>query len=424
MAKKKAKPMVWHIYNFQELFELKEDIRHKTKTLKYTKRHIRGVDEATCQARRQWEAVRMYNPGPLYYTIRGVFDELLADAALRSRKYRGYLLDYKKAPVNIKHLAGRLRLDVQDLRSYMKALAKVGLIKRVPLPNFAELDVDAGGETVTKTAKKRVVKKRKVAKRKPAKKPAAAIIKPEKTEPAEIREIFADPSRTTNDKTEIITTSGKRQNVNVNEKAASAAPLPEKAKGLTAQLKIHSEDGMKTLQTQGLNPATTPPLTAPPLSLSSLPTQADGPHDESPQDATGPLSIETQADGRGRSSDRHSQPAASSSSFDESRFEQLYDRTGQPFALAISEALGLSEMIGSEQYARDMGCFCSQWSKALDGGLKFDNLAWLWDRAIKDAEALRVCARRGQRFRVSIAAVWVSRWNKLRDEIRPQAVAM
>ncbi|HEG44628.1 MAG TPA: hypothetical protein ENH94_11340 [Phycisphaerales bacterium] len=427
MAKrKKSKPtLVWHIYNFKQLYELKEDIRHKTKVLKFTRRHIgSGVDDATCQARRRWEHLKYNTPGPLYYTIRGVFDELVADAALRSAKYRGYLIDYKMEAENIKNLAGRLRLEVQDLRGYMSTLRKVGLIERVPLPNFAALDVDTETETVAKTVKKKVVKKRKVAKRRVAKKPATVIVRPEKTESPEIRENFGNPSRTTttNDKTEIITTSGKRQSVNVNKKAASAAPLPKRekqAKGKAQTLKIHTANGVKTLQMQGqsLNPATTP-------SLVVMPTQADAPHGEPAQVATGPLITLTQADAGGRLLDWQSQPATSSRSFDESRFEQLYDRTGQPFALAISEALGLSETIASEQYARDMGCFCSQWSKALDGDLKFDNLAWLWDRAIKDAEALRVCARRGQRFRVSIAAVWVSRWNKLRDEIRPQAVAM
>lgn len=422
MAKKKSrKPMVWHVSNFQDLYELPDDIRFEKKVLKYTRRYIgSGSDEATCQYRHRMEAIQIYWPGPLGYTIKGVFDAILADASLCSRKYRGYLLDCKYGPQTTKHLAARLRLEVQDLQSYMIALAKVGLIERVPLPNFAELDVDAAGETVAQTVEKQVVKKRKVAKRKPAKKRPAAIVTPEKIEPAKTSKKFEIPSRTTNDNENINkkTTSGKAASLKMNKKAASAAPLPEKEKE-TLTLKT----GPQGAEAESLCPTASPPLTATPLVDSRFfPTEADALHNEPPQDSTGPSTATTEVDAGGRSSGRHSPPDASPSSFDESRFDDLYDRSGQAFAVAIYQALGLTPNEDDPQMARDMGCFAAQWGQILEGGLQFAKLAWIWDRAVEDAVAIRRSARKGQRFKVGPAAVWVSMFKKLPSEIPTPAV--
>lgn len=429
MAKKKSKkPMVWHIHKFQELYELPDDIRWKTKSLKYVKLYIRDVGEATCQASRQWEHVRLDNPGMAYYTIHGIFDSLLADAALRSRKYRGYLVNYKEGPEIIKHLAARLRVEVQDLRSCMSALAKVGLIERVPLPKFAELDVDAGGETVAQTVEKRVVAKRKVAKRKPAKKRPAAIVTPEKTESPEIPEKFAEPSErqeNDNDNIKKKTTSGNAANIKMNKKAAAAAPLPEKEKGLMPQKEtLTLKTGPQGAEAESLCPTASPPLTATPLvDCRFKPTKADESHDISPRNATGPQTPPTKADETGRSSGSESHPAASCPSFDESRFDELYDRSGDPFARAIFQALGLTPNKDDPQYARDMGCFAAQWSQVLDGDLHFAKRAWLWDRAVEDAASIRRSARNGQQFTVGPAAVWVSMFKKLPSEITTPAIA-
>ena len=135
-AKKPSAKKVWHIYHFEERYELPDDVRYCRKSpLLFTRDFVgTGQDDEAISYRQQMGSLHhRKNDG---YMLKGIFADIKNIAANRSRAYRGYLLDEKLNPATDKKIAQWLGLEDKTAKTVLKDLADVGLIERVPLPTF------------------------------------------------------------------------------------------------------------------------------------------------------------------------------------------------------------------------------------------------------------------------------------------------
>ncbi|MBN1392797.1 MAG: hypothetical protein JW947_08355 [Sedimentisphaerales bacterium] len=131
-AKKKA-AMIWHIYRFEQRFELPDDIRKSRRTpLCYTKDFVgSGQDNETINYFQQILTLKLK---PHSLMLIGAFHELKNIAANRSRSYRGCLYDERFEAASDKKIALWLGLKLTETRNVLKNLEAVGLIEKIPLP--------------------------------------------------------------------------------------------------------------------------------------------------------------------------------------------------------------------------------------------------------------------------------------------------
>ena len=143
-AAKKAKPSpqnkpknrtqkIWHIFLFEERFELSEDFRgYRTTPLEFVREFVAsGKDDKGIKYGIQIEALKR---SPNRHVLRSVFVDLRDKAANRSRAYRGYLLNVKDQPASLKDIAGWVGLAPVECRRALKELDDIGLIEWVPVP--------------------------------------------------------------------------------------------------------------------------------------------------------------------------------------------------------------------------------------------------------------------------------------------------
>lgn len=161
--------LVWRISRFAERFELSEKYQRQS-GLEYVRQFISaggGMSNESTQFLAQLRELRHWWPQK-HYHYRGVFDELLALAGTLGATHRGYLLDAKLRPAGPASLAARLGLPRADMVAAIKALEKVGLLERVPLPQFAEPSDEEAGADAQPRKKSHVKRTPKEAKKPPS----------------------------------------------------------------------------------------------------------------------------------------------------------------------------------------------------------------------------------------------------------------
>ena len=130
---------VWHIVRFRERWEMSGEYERKM-GLEYLRLFIAAGGQKSTESTQflaQLAELRHYYPKDAYH-LRGVLDELSALAGTMERRYRGYLLNARLQPATQAELAARLDLPRDEMLKALKALERVGLIERVPMPEFAD----------------------------------------------------------------------------------------------------------------------------------------------------------------------------------------------------------------------------------------------------------------------------------------------
>ena len=169
-AKKAKTVKVWHIFRFEQRFEMSD----KTTTCRkgpliFVREYVGvGSDDESIGYKQQ---INILKQSPNRHVLRSVWDELREIAAIRSKRYRGYLLDESLKPMTDRRIAMLCGLELSACSNVLKELAAVGLIERVTLPAFDEDGDDA--PPPTDAGKKKTTAKKKTTKKKTgSKKPA------------------------------------------------------------------------------------------------------------------------------------------------------------------------------------------------------------------------------------------------------------
>ena len=412
---------IWHIFRFQERFELSDDVRYcRRSPLLFTRDFVgSGQDDEAISYQQQMNVLKTRDNR---LVLRGAFHELKEIAANRSRCYRGYLLDERFRPATERKISQWLNVDIKLARKILKDLADIGLIERVPVPQF--------DPTVNDPPEKKPKAKDEPAQ--PGRKPVGRKPKPSKNA-GQTRgggsKNAAIPGATGNagNSTEAFTRgngNGKNENGNSEvqsesekgktgkkrkKEKAQAAPVPGKRKKLNppstpsdnpkakakqknnAQLKLHrntTPEGTGEEKRTTSSPATTHPT------FPSIPTVSDA------------------GGGKGDSESNPTKPPHVGSGSFVNRVEKLYDSSCQEFAGKIYRELRIPHEMDSTVGRQELGNFATAWSLAQVAGLQPAQLATLWDKSVKEAKAIGLKYKRGVKFTKGPGAVWRSIFNK------------
>jgi len=434
MAKRTRQVLVWSIFRFSERYELPEDFKGlRWSPVLYTKDFVgSGRDDETISAIQQMNMLDEL-PQPQPPLLRGVFGMLKASAANHSRCYRGYLLDERLAPASDKKISQLIHLDIAATRKALKTLAKVGLIKKVPLPEF-DLTINDGPKTKEPTTKK--PKKKTAAKKKTKKKSAKSSSKPAKKAAArtslEHSRILRSPLRVKDkdkDKDKSLTVIGKDK-AQEEKETGSAAPHPEQQAGSNEpanptgkpeehkyqppELKLHvnqSSQENPTEQDLLQTPATTHPNPKDPTESDTGQEQREQTAEQTNKIVEQNQSTESDA-GEGLSKAPILRSSGSPPRSDMSRrLDAIYDPQAKEFAAKIFTAIGTPYPPGTTEANSELACFAAEWSQAQSAGLGPEALVELWDKSIAEAGKLKV-KRRRINFKKSPEAVWVFLFKK------------
>lgn len=374
-ARTKAVPKVWRVFRFEERFELSDDVRYCRRTpLQYIREYVGSGQDDESIAYKQQLAILRSRPNRAELFL--AFYEIRENAANRSRCYRGYLLDESFRPASEKKISLLLKLDYKVARRVLKELAEIGLIERVPVPDF-DLDVNTpppqksgnSGRARKKTnvpgnsrsspgafKKKEKEKEKKTAtvigKSESKKEKKTAIGKIEKEKQAEA-EAEAE---------------GKAKTVPKGKIVPKTEAEPQAEAEAEAEGRAEKESHTGTIAQQA--PTATPP------SVPTMPTVSDsgeGADGIMPRDP--PQSVFNRAT---------SQPGVLRRSV--AGMRMLHDPAGREYALKIYKAICVPYPESSTEGIRELTSFASAWLHAKAAGLTPAELESLWHRTIKDAE--------------------------------------
>jgi hypothetical protein len=139
-AKKAAAPkskLVWHVYRFDERYELPEDMRACRKSgLHFTRDYV-GIaagDEAV--GYHNQFAIISNGDGLESCLLFGLYRKIVNFAAAHSRAKRGYLIGPAGDPLTEPELGRMLNIKTRQLRPLLAKFSKVKLLEQVPLPKF------------------------------------------------------------------------------------------------------------------------------------------------------------------------------------------------------------------------------------------------------------------------------------------------
>jgi len=369
-AAKKRSVKVWHIFRFEQRFELPDDVRYCRKSpLVYTRDFVgSGLDDESISYHQQVTALRSMSN---FLQLKGAFHELKGIAANRSRCYRGYLLDEVFKPAGDEKISQWLCVNVKDGKKILKSLEQVGLVERVNVPKFDptknEPPTDDSDISVRARRSPGAFKKNGNGKGKDKGKKKTAF------------------------------GNGKRKN---GKETASAKPQPAEAEGGN----LNQSQGKPGMQGNGKQKglvekkattgrrgevgreAETPstPTTAPPLPLPFKPTETDA---------------------GGESGSFETLPSSDHAAVAE-RLDSLYEASAQQFAEEIFKAIQTPCRMDSQRGARELGAFASAWQGAQQARLTPCRLDALWQRSVKEAEKMSR-KRKRQQFTNSPEAAWM-----------------
>jgi hypothetical protein len=166
-ATRKSARKAWHIYRFKERYELPEDLKiFRRSGLAYTRNFvgISGGDEAVGYHNQ----FRMLcnGDGVERVTYRGLYQELVCEAAQHSYHRRGYLIDSEGIGLTDGQIARMFDIPLARMRKYLRALRRVRLLELVDLPDFDETERQAQADKVTKDGDNKRTKRKKRGRRK------------------------------------------------------------------------------------------------------------------------------------------------------------------------------------------------------------------------------------------------------------------
>jgi DNA-binding transcriptional ArsR family regulator len=402
---------VWHIVRFRERWEMSGEYERKM-GLEYLRLFIAAGGQKSTESTQflaQLAELRHYYPDD-YYHLRGILDELSALAGTMERRYRGFLLNARLQAATVSELAARLGLSRQQMAKALKALERVGLVERIPIPQFPEELPEKAPEDAPKDkdAQSKGRSNRGAGKGRPrAKKPGKSG---RKCASSDNSEMFPNPPEALYEMT-----NGLNQ---------ARTLIGQSAKGKKANA-AHKSQGQG--QGQEEEPPTTPPATPP--------QEGQGPGPLRPQDVT------AQAD-RHYSPEGHREPATPPARVylgpkviplhrdgDAHAIGDLLPRAmdglahgqavrAEDFAREIFHLLGPPFDAASRDGARNIGCFRHGWLDAIDAGLSPPQLEELWAKSTKDAAAIGQHRKRFYRGDGNPENYWRFRFNKHLDSRR------
>ena len=327
------RPKVWHIYEFEQRFELKEDVRACRKgPLLYCKEAVSNSDDDAKDYVLQLTALRRYDN---HLELHGAFVALRNQAADRSRAYRGYLLNGRREPARLVDITDWLCVPTPKARQILKRLETVGLLERIELPEF---DLSKNEDPAKKTSKSESPEK------------SGKIRSPSRREGKGNGKGKGKQKEKTNGKAKLAEAEAQGE---TETKAKAQGPTPSQVATARA-------------------PATTPP---------SLPTEADARGASRSYQTERPPGSDMAAELQ--LIERRLQGLPAEPPPDESR----YSDRAKLFASEIYVALGLN--YGRRMEARELGCFASRWTDAEEAGLPPPVADRLWDHAVQAAGKLR-----------------------------------
>jgi hypothetical protein len=416
----------WHVLNFQERFELPEDMRKCRKgALLFLKYVVSPSDDESINLAEQLSSLRCMATDEMpEILLEGCFWRLAKMAANRSRVYRGYLLDERYQPATACRIAMWLGLNADLATAVMDGLEKAGLVERVPLPEF--IDDDDGDDPDDPTPAQNDTGETGKGSKKPGRRKTAPAgsKKAKKTNSGNGRK-FPDTFKKGEDESEVNpqpSASGKGERENEDQPSAAegqgpaaraaeakgqdaASRLPEgvrtigsvAARMVSELLKAEAESETETEKQAGCEgncERTGTGQSQPQGKAPSAPTTT-------PLNLTGDL---TGTDGLGEGK-------ASNIKLTD-RLDELYDSTGYLFADKVFRAIGVPHAVGSPIGRSEIEAFASAWQRALKSGRNVTALNELFDKSVKRAEFFGRQRARGKRYRQGPEAVWMYEFNQ------------
>lgn len=133
--KDKSKMMCWHVFHFEQRYELSGDSRYpREKPLMFTRDFVGSGDddESACH----YQQIQILKSKSNYLMLRGAFSELKSIAANRARSFREYILDQSNQPASNKTIGLWLGISEEQAEQILSDIAEAGLIELIPLPDF------------------------------------------------------------------------------------------------------------------------------------------------------------------------------------------------------------------------------------------------------------------------------------------------
>ncbi|MCE5185109.1 MAG: hypothetical protein LLF76_03170 [Planctomycetaceae bacterium] len=405
----------WHVLNFEQRFELPEDMRKCRKgALLFLKYVVSPSDDESINLAEQLASLRcMASEDMPEILLEGCFWRLAKMAANRSRVYRGYLLDERYQPATAGKIAMWLGLGADLTAGVLEGLEKAGLIERVPLPEFVD-DGDDPGSTPPAADEPPAGREKPTRKKTAAKGSKAA----RKKNSAQGRK-FPDTFKKGEDESEVNpqpSASGKGEKKTEDQPsaaegqgpAARAAEAKGQAQGQGAAIAAQAGPNQREAESEA---------EAEPEQQAGREVQQkrNGQRESQPQGyapsspTTAPLNLTgdlTGTDGGGAGN--KTAPNINIVSY----LDELYDRTGYIFADRVFRAIGVPHSQDSPAGRSEIEAFASAWQRALRSGRKPTELNELFDKSIKRAEFFGRQRARGKRYRNGPEAVWMYEFNQ------------
>jgi len=299
-----------------------------------------------------------------------------------SLAYRGYVLDTQMQPASDKVIAMMVGFEPNDCAKYLEVLEEIGLIKKVPLPDWAQRE------------KELLDSEEKV---------GSGWVQGGTQHPPALNKTKLKKSKQT------ANGNGKAKE---KKKSASAAPLPKTEKNIQPQKKAKPKNNQqdklkaeskqnnakqanrqstgKDAATAGLNASS--PTSAPPIA--DKPTDSDA----------------------GRQQTQHSNvqklPAPAANVIDFEQTARLLDPAAKEFAAQIYARLSLPWPADSSEGYRELANFQQAWINAQRAGIGVAGLATLWESAMHHADAVAAKRRRKPGTIPKPARLWRYLFNK------------
>lgn len=417
MAKKAAKKqvMVWHITHYDDLFRAVDTGGHMIKTVKYAQDIMTGSDELSKQHLMRMEVMEAELGFDGFVIAKHLFMQLLKHSHKFSGaliNYRGYILDECQRPPGPAKIATLLRCPANAVKSYLKVLARLGLIERVPLPDQPDQSAPKPTKKKKTTAKKTkpATGKKKTGTAKKTVKKTTQQLKDQ--ELIACSELFGRTTKSLQESANGNVKSKPRPSASVETKRENKVGLSaSKGAAASATSRPVDPDG------QAEGPAVAGPM---PKGKAERQGQADTqgtpqmagttktPHSPTASPPMMPM-MPTETDGRSGIGF-----CLETESVNGISLVSLYDRTGRAFGEEIYRAILTPHALDTPAAAREVGVFAAAWQRACRSGLPPSVMVRLRDKAIAHAAQLgKKRTRSPDAFSKSPEAVWVMKFKKL-----------
>jgi hypothetical protein len=131
-GKKRSAQRAWRITDFEDLFELPDDVRKaRSGPLTYIKNIINLSAWASEAEVAYFERMKLLKAHKNRHLLRSVFDDLLAWVGDKPYGPRGWCVDGGNKPADCKYIACQLGETVANIKAAFRNLASIGLIERV-----------------------------------------------------------------------------------------------------------------------------------------------------------------------------------------------------------------------------------------------------------------------------------------------------